>query len=150
MVELGTWPEGLHDAYTATIPMVEGDATPLGQHPLTCRALPLGVRAQRGTVRSNCFIQSLFLILTSLRSAIILTMWSIRVPLANFGAIQSLFLMVHVSQILHVVWSQFRHLRRYLAYRPGAIDLVLCMLCVEDGCPGFVLCVCIHRRLLNS
>ena len=33
--ELGVWPEGLLDAYIATIPKVVGDSTPLGQRPLS-------------------------------------------------------------------------------------------------------------------
>ena len=30
------WPRGLLDAYTAMIPKVDGDSTPLGQRPLLC------------------------------------------------------------------------------------------------------------------
>ena len=33
--ELGVWPDGLLDAYIAMIPKVDGDATPLGQRPLS-------------------------------------------------------------------------------------------------------------------
>ena len=33
--ELGVWPDGLLDAYITMIPKVDGDATPLGQRPLT-------------------------------------------------------------------------------------------------------------------
>ena len=33
--ELGVWPDGLLDAYIIMIPKVDGDATPLGQRPLT-------------------------------------------------------------------------------------------------------------------
>ena len=33
--EVGVWPEGLLDAYIALIPLADGDATPLGQRPLS-------------------------------------------------------------------------------------------------------------------
>ena len=33
--ELGVWPDGLLDAYITVIPKVDGDATPLGQRPLS-------------------------------------------------------------------------------------------------------------------
>ena len=33
--EIGVWPDGLFDAYIATIPQADGDATPLGQRPLS-------------------------------------------------------------------------------------------------------------------
>ena len=33
--ELGIWPDGLFDAYITLIPKVDGDATPLGQRPLS-------------------------------------------------------------------------------------------------------------------
>ena len=33
--ETGVWPEGLLDAYIAAIPKTDGDATPLGQRPLS-------------------------------------------------------------------------------------------------------------------
>ena len=36
MVEdVGVWPDGLFDAYIAMIPKTDGDATPLGQRPLS-------------------------------------------------------------------------------------------------------------------
>ena len=33
--DFGTWPDGLLDAYIAMIPKTDGDATPLGQRPLS-------------------------------------------------------------------------------------------------------------------
>ena len=33
--DLGVWPDGLLDAYIAMIPKTDGDATPLGQRPLS-------------------------------------------------------------------------------------------------------------------
>ena len=33
--DFGIWPDGLLDAYIAMIPKVDGDATPLGQRPLS-------------------------------------------------------------------------------------------------------------------
>ena len=40
--ELGVWPEGLLDAYIAMLPKADGDATPLGQRPLS--VLPVAYR----------------------------------------------------------------------------------------------------------
>ena len=36
----GIWPDGLLDAYIAMIPKVDGDATPLGQRPLSVLPIP--------------------------------------------------------------------------------------------------------------
>ena len=33
--DFGIWPDGLLDAYSAMIPKTDGDATPLGQRPLS-------------------------------------------------------------------------------------------------------------------
>ena len=33
--DIGVWPDGLLDAYIAMIPKTDGNATPLGQRPLT-------------------------------------------------------------------------------------------------------------------
>ena len=41
-VDLGIWPDGLLDAYIAMIPKTDGDATPLGQRPLS--VLPIVYR----------------------------------------------------------------------------------------------------------
>ena len=44
--EIGVWPDGLLDAYIAMIPKTDGDATPLGQRPLSvssCRLSYLGL-----------------------------------------------------------------------------------------------------------
>ena len=40
--DAGIWPEGLLDAYIAMIPKTNGDATPLGQRPLS--VLPIAYR----------------------------------------------------------------------------------------------------------
>ena len=40
--DIGVWPEGLLDAYIALIPKIDGDATPLGQRPLS--VLPIVYR----------------------------------------------------------------------------------------------------------
>ena len=37
--DVGVWPDGLLDAYIAMIPKADGDATPLGQRPLTVFSL---------------------------------------------------------------------------------------------------------------
>ena len=39
---MGVWPDGLLDAYIAMIPKTDGDATPLGQRPLS--VLPIFFR----------------------------------------------------------------------------------------------------------
>ena len=40
--DMGVWPDGLLDAYIAMIPKTGGDATPLGQRPLS--VLPIAYR----------------------------------------------------------------------------------------------------------
>ena len=47
------WPDGLLDAYIATIPKVDGDVTPLGQRPLSDSAggLPYLGFCQDGSAR---------------------------------------------------------------------------------------------------
>ena len=40
--DFGVWPDGLLDAYIAMIPKTDGDATPLGQRPLS--VLPIVYR----------------------------------------------------------------------------------------------------------
>ena len=46
MVEgLGVWPDGLLDAYIARIPKTDGDATPLGQRPLSVLPIVYRIRA---------------------------------------------------------------------------------------------------------
>ena len=42
MEDFGIWPDGLLDAYIATIPKTDGDATLLGQRPLS--GLPIAYR----------------------------------------------------------------------------------------------------------
>ena len=42
--DLGVWPDGLLDAYIAMIPKTDGDATPLGQWPLS--VLPVVYRIE--------------------------------------------------------------------------------------------------------
>ena len=45
--DLGVWPDGLLDAYIAMIPKTDGDATPLGQRPLS--VLPVVYRIWAST-----------------------------------------------------------------------------------------------------
>ena len=49
--DLGVWPDGLLDAYIAMIPKTDGDATPLGQRPLT--VLPVVYRIWAATRMSQ-------------------------------------------------------------------------------------------------
>ena len=48
--ETGVWPDGLLDAYITMIPKVDGDATPLGQRPLTVLPVVYRVWASTGAV----------------------------------------------------------------------------------------------------
>ena len=53
--EIGVWPDGLLSACIAMIPKVDGDATPLGQRPLTvlpvvCRVWASARMVQPGTM----------------------------------------------------------------------------------------------------
>ena len=48
MEDLGVWPDGLLDAYIAMIPKTGGDATPLGQRPLSVLPIVYRIWASAG------------------------------------------------------------------------------------------------------
>ena len=56
--ELGIWPEGLLDAYIAMIPKVDGDATPLGQRPLSVLPVVYRVWASARMVHLELWFRS--------------------------------------------------------------------------------------------
>ena len=47
--DFGIWPDGLLDAYIALIPKVDGDATPLGQRPLSVLPVVYSICASDGS-----------------------------------------------------------------------------------------------------
>ena len=46
--DIGVWPDGLLDAYIAMIPKTDGDATPLGQRPLSVLPIVYRIWASAG------------------------------------------------------------------------------------------------------
>ena len=76
--------------------------------------------------------------LRKLRSAICRVVWSRRQPLANVGAVLSLWDgPTGCDPAFCVVWFRFRLLRRYLALWPAEVGRVYRLLeMVGDGCPG--------------
>ena len=78
------------------------------------------------------------LLLHRLRSAFVSAVWSKKMPLAHVGAVLTLLDgPVGCDPGFFVVWSRFRLLRRYLAYRPMEVPRVYALLgLAADGCPG--------------
>ena len=78
------------------------------------------------------------LLLHRLRSAFASAVWSRRMPLAHVGAVLSLLDgPAGCDPGFFVVWSRFRLLRRYLAYRPLEVPRIYALLgLAADGCPG--------------
>ena len=78
------------------------------------------------------------LLLHRLRTAFVSAVWSRKMPLAHVGAV--LTLLDGPSGCdpgFFVVWSRFRLLRRYLAYRPMEVPRIYALLgLAADGCPG--------------
>ena len=56
--EIGTWPEGLLDAKIAMIPKADGDATPLGQRPLSVLPVVYRIGASARMVQLEDWFQS--------------------------------------------------------------------------------------------
>ena len=56
--ETGVWPEGLLDAFFAMIPKTDGDATPLGQRPLSVLPVVHRVWASARMVQHEVWFQS--------------------------------------------------------------------------------------------
>ena len=89
-------------------------------------ALPLGFRVKLGLVRgkylpaglhaaeASCVSSSS---ISAFRAAIVRSVWSSKMPLANTPAVLNLLHgPVDVDPAFHVIWSRFRMMRRYLAY----------------------------------
>ena len=56
--EIGVWPDGLLDACIAMIPKVDGDATPLGQQPLSVRPVVYRIWASARIVQLEAWFRS--------------------------------------------------------------------------------------------
>ena len=74
--------------------------------------LPAGLHAAEASYVSSSSI-------SAFRAAIVRSVWSSKMPLANTPAILNLLDgSVDVDPAFHVVWSRFRMMRRFLAYCP--------------------------------
>ena len=56
--EIGVWPDGLRDAYIVVIPKTDGDATPLGQRPLSVLPVVYCIRASARVVQLEGWFRS--------------------------------------------------------------------------------------------
>ena len=115
-----------------------------------CKAagsLPLGFRGTLGLLRSKCIPAALHGVesshvsdanLNSLRTAFVGAAWSSRMPLAHPGAVLSLLDGPDgCDPAYFVVWSRFRMLRRYIAYRPSEAERIYRMLAaISTGVRG--------------
>ena len=116
----------------------------------SCKAagsLPLGFRGTLGLLRSKCIPAALHGVesshvsdanLNSLRTAFVAAAWSARMPLAHPGAVLSLLDGPEgFDPAYFVVWTRFRLLRRYLAYRPSETERIYRMLAaISSGVKG--------------
>ena len=59
--DIGVWPEGLLDAQFAMMPKADGDATPLGQRPLSVLPVVYRIWAFAGMVQLEDWFRSWFL-----------------------------------------------------------------------------------------
>ena len=74
--------------------------------------LPAGLHAAEGSYVSSSSI-------SALRAAIVCSVWSSKMPLANAPALLNLLDgPVGVDPAFHIIWSRFRMMRRFLAYCP--------------------------------
>ena len=90
--------------------------------------LPLGSQVKLGLVRGKYLPAGLHAAeasyvssssISAFRSAIVRSVWSSKMPLANApGILNLLDGLVDVDPAFYVVWSRFRMMRRYLAYCP--------------------------------
>ena len=56
--DTGVWPEGLLDAYIALIPKTDGDASPLGQRPLSVLPIAYRIWASAGMLQLEGWFRS--------------------------------------------------------------------------------------------
>ena len=110
-------------------------------------ALPLGFLAKLGLVRGKylpagvhaaeaSYVSSSSI--SAFRAAIVRSVWSSKMPLANTPAILSLLDgPVDVDPAFYVVWSRFRMMRRFLAYCPEEEPRIFRMLdLISRGAQG--------------
>ena len=93
--------------------------------------IPAGLHAAEASYVSSSSI-------SAFRAAIVRSVWSSKMPLANAPAILNLLDgPVGVDPAYHVVWSRFRMMRRYLAYCPEEEPRIFRMLdLISRGAPG--------------
>ena len=110
-------------------------------------ALPLGFQVKLGLVRGKYLPAGLHAAeasyvssssISAFRAAIVRSVWSTRMPLANTLAILNLLDgPVDVDPAFYVVWSRFRMMRRYLAYCPEEEPRIFRMLdLISEGAQG--------------
>ena len=110
-------------------------------------ALPLGFQVKLGLVRGKylqvgphaveaSFVSASFLI--AFRAAIVRSVWSGKMPLANTPVVLNLLYgPVGVDPAFHIVWTRFRLMRRYLAHRTLEVLRIFRMLgLIAHGTPG--------------
>ena len=109
--------------------------------------MPLGFLAKLGLVRGKYLSAGLHAAeasyvssssISAFRAAIVRSVWSSKMPLANTPAILSLLDgPVDVDPALYVVWSRFRLMRRFLAYCPDEEPTIFRMIdLISRGAPG--------------
>ena len=69
--DLGVWPEGLLDAYITMIPKADGDATPLGQRPLSVLPIVYRIWASALMGQLDGWFRSWYLILSSVLGVVV-------------------------------------------------------------------------------
>ena len=100
--------------------------------------MPLGFQVRLGLVRGKYFPAGLHAVkasyvaassLSALRAAIIRSVWSSRMPLANTLAVFNFMdVPVGVDPAYHIFWTRFRMMRRYLAHCPDEVPSIFRML----------------------
>ena len=110
-------------------------------------ALPFGFQVKLGLVRGKYLPAGLHAAeasyvssssISAFRAAIVRSVWSSKMPLANTPAVLNLLDgPVDVDPAFYVVWSRFRMMRRYLAYCPEEEPRIFRMLdLVSRGAQG--------------
>ena len=111
-------------------------ALPMGFQQMLGRAakyLPAGLHGSDGSAISSSFFS-----LPSSRSAVTWAAWSKKWPMSNTLALLNL-LDAHwgCDPAFVIIWNRFRHVRRYLAYRPDEEGRMFRFLdCAATGSPG--------------
>ena len=94
------------------------------------KSLPAGLHAAEASYVSSS--------ISAFRAAIVRSVWSSKMPLANAPAILSLLDgPVDVDPAFYIIWSRFRMMRRYLAYCPEEEPRIFRMLdLISRGAQG--------------